>query len=105
MEKLLTVTVSTICTIHKRTSNWCPSPISEITFALSEELYEVIEGENVLSLTILKINEQDVILANPVFFKITPLTVCEALAQRLDVAFETDNTFSPNRAGTYLEFS
>ena len=96
MEKLLTVTVSTICTIHRPTR---PSPISEITFALSEEVYEVIEGEDVLSLTILKINEQGVMLANPVFFKITPLTVCEALAQRLVVAFETDNTFSPNRAG------
>ena len=58
------------------------------------------EGEGVVSVTILKIiEEQDVMLDNPVSFKIIPLTVCEASGRRFITRFEPDNSLSPNRAG------
>ena len=60
-------------------------------------MFEGPEGEGALLVTI--IAAQDVMLANPVSFKITPLTLCEAAGRRLITTFESDNSFSPNRAG------
>ena len=60
---------------------------------------EGTEGEGALSVTIIKIAAQDVMLANPVSFKITPLTFCEASGRMFISTFVPDNSLSPNRAG------
>ena len=59
-------------------------------------MFEGAEGEGALLVTI--IAAQDVMLANPVYLKITPLTLCEA-ASRMLITFKPDNSLSPNRAG------
>ena len=43
--------------------------------------------------------ESGVQLANPVYLRITPLTVGDALARGVFSEFEDENIFSPNRAG------
>ena len=63
---------------------------------------EGTESEGALSVTIIKIAAQDVMLASPVYFKITPLTLCEAAGRRLITTFEPDDSLSPNRAGMHL---
>ena len=40
-----------------------------------------------------------VIIANPVEFRVTPLTVQQALDQEIINFFEPQNPLSPNRAG------
>ena len=42
--------------------------------------------------------ESGIQLANPVYFRITPLTVDDALARGVIKEFEDENMFSPNRA-------
>ena len=40
-------------------------------------------------------------LANPVYFRVTPLTVEDALARGAINEFEAENPFSPNRASKF----
>ena len=49
-----------------------------------------------LEITVLR--NQDLTLANPVTFRIAPLTVPEALARGIINTFDDDDILSPNRA-------
>ena len=70
-----------------------------ITFELSEPEYRAVEGEEFAGVKISK--KQRFVLANPVTFRITPLTVQQALDQGIIDSYPTpeDETVSPSRAG------
>ena len=53
------------------------------------------EGGNMIKVTVSK----NVTLANPVTVRITPLTVQMALDRGIIATFESNNPYSPNRAG------
>ena len=48
--------------------------------------------------------ESGIELANPVYFRVIPLTVGDALARDVISQFEDENSFSPNRASKNLKF-
>lgn len=45
--------------------------------------------------------EAPVFLANPVWFRITPLTVQQALDRMIITSYPDDDSMSPNRASTH----
>ena len=49
--------------------------------------------------------ESGIWLANPVYFRVTPMTVDDALARGVISQFDDENPFSPNRAGKFFFFS
>ena len=51
---------------------------------------------------VLIIKGSSIQLANPVYFKVTPLTVDDALARSVISQFEVENPLSPNRASKLL---
>ena len=51
---------------------------------------------------VLIIKGSSIQLANPVYFRVTPLTVGDALARGVISQFEAENPFSPNRASKLL---
>lgn len=53
-----------------------------------------------MPIKIAKISD-NIILATPISFAVTPLTVDEALTQGVLEHFEPENHFSPNRAGGF----
>ena len=72
-----------------------------ITFQLSQEEYIQNEEPNAV-IEVLIIKGSSIQLANPVYFRVTPLTVNDALTRSI-ISYEfeqenPDNSFSPNRA-------
>ena len=74
-------------------------PLPAITFQLLEKDYVTLEHELFVGVKILK--HQDVVLANNVIFRVTPLTIDQALARGLlsSYAEPTDEDVSPSKAG------
>ena len=70
----------------------------DVTFELSEADYRATEGTNDFMPVIIS-KEAGVFIANPVEFRITPLTVQQALDQGVIKEFEKLDPNSPNRAG------
>ena len=70
-----------------------------ITFELSEADYRATEDEETADVRISK--NQDFTLANPVTFRVTPLTVQQALDRGIIDSYPTpgDENVSPSRAG------
>ena len=71
--------------------------MTEITFQLSEDDYTQNEEPNA-KMEVLITKGSGVVLANPVYFKVTPMTVDYAIARGVIGEFEEENPFSPNRA-------
>ena len=73
-----------------------------ITFGLSEADFGATEDEEIANVKISK--NQDVRLANPVTFRITPLTVQQALDRGIIDSYPTpdDENVSPSRAGELI---
>ena len=69
---------------------------------LNEDEFTVLENLGVIPAKILR--DSTVRLANPVEFRITPLTVNEALARRIVSNFPTENPLSPDRASKTASF-
>ena len=71
-----------------------------ITFELSEADFRAVEDEEIANVKISK--NQEFTLANPVTFRITPLTVQQALVRGIIDSYPTpdDENVSPSRAGT-----
>ena len=69
---------------------------SVISFQLSEEDYG--ETENAVMPVRITRSPPDVVLANPVTFSVTPLTVEQALEEGVITDFPNENLDSPNRA-------
>ena len=77
-----------------------------ISFAFSERDYRASERIN--AVMPVKINlEQNVQLANPVTFKISPLTVADAQSRSLNVPADAEiiNPYSPVQAGKINNYS
>ena len=72
-------------------------PTTEITFQLSEGDYTQNEEPNAL-MEVSIIKGSGIQLANPVYFRITPLTVGDALFLGVISEFNDENPISPNRA-------
>ena len=72
-------------------------PTTVITFQLSEGDYTQNEQPNAV-MEVLITKGSGIQLANPVYFRITPLTVEDALARGVISEFEPENGYSPNRA-------
>ena len=70
----------------------------EVTFGFSEADYRATEGTNTFMPVIIS-KEAGVFIANSVEFRITPLTVQQALNQSVIASFEPLDPNSPNRAG------
>ena len=66
-------------------------------FALSESDYRGVEEDNA-TIQIRITRDDDVLLATPVWLRITPLTVQEALDRNITSDYEPDNPVSPRRA-------
>ena len=75
-------------------------PTTELTFELSEVDYVQNEEPNA-SMEVLITKSNGIELANPVYFRVTPLTVEDALARGAINEFEAENPFSPNRASKF----
>ena len=73
-------------------------PTTEIDFQLSEVDYTQNEEPNA-ELEVLITKGSGVTLANPVNFKVTPMTVDDAIARGVIGEFENESLVSPNRAG------
>ena len=70
----------------------------DVSFQLSKANYRAMEGtDDFVSLRISK--EAGVFIANPVEFRVTPLTIKQALDQGVIPTFENETANSPNRAG------
>ena len=73
------------------------SPKTETAFLLSEVDYTQNEEPNA-QLEVLITKGSGVALANPVYFRVTPMTVDDAMARGVIGEFENENPLSPNRA-------
>ena len=69
-----------------------------LTIGFADDDYRESEGGD-MEITVVK--NQDIVSANPVTVRITPLTVEEALDRSIITTFDEDDSFSPNRAGDY----
>ena len=78
----------------------CFLPTTVINFQLSESDYTQNEEPNAL-LEILITKGSGIQLANPVYFRVTLLTVEDALTRGVISEFDAENPFSPNRAGKH----
>ena len=72
-------------------------PTTVITFQLSQEEYIKNEEPNAV-MEVLIIKGSSIQLANPVYFRVTPLTVNDALARGVIGQYEEENRHSPNQA-------
>ena len=72
-------------------------PTTEINFQLSNSDYTQNEEPNA-TMEVLITKGSGIQLANPVYFRITPLTVEDALTRGVISEFDPENPFSPNRA-------
>ena len=70
----------------------------DISFHLSEPVYRATEGRNEFMPVIISKREY-VFIANPIIFRIIPLTVRQALDRHVISSFEPLDLNSPNRAG------
>ena len=73
-----------------------------VTFELSEEDYRSREGDIPGFMPVIISKDSEVFIANPIVFRVIPLTLGQAEAQRLIpdvIPTITDNPFSPVRAG------
>lgn len=68
-----------------------------VSFSLSEESYAVSEGPNAM-MPVRVMKDQNVLLANAVTLRVTPLTVQEALDRMVITDYPPDDIFSPERA-------
>ena len=68
-----------------------------VSFSFSEADYVRAEPVRMIPAKISK--GQDVLLANPVWFRVTPLTVEQALNRSVIDSYDMDNIVSPTRAG------
>ena len=66
-------------------------------FRLSEDDYTQNEEPNA-KMEVLIYKGGGIQLANPVYFRVTPLTVEDAIARGAISEFEPENRYSPNRA-------
>ena len=76
-------------------------PCAAIAFGLTEEDYSEREGDTGFMPVIIA-KDSDVFIANPIVFRVIPLTVSQAEAQGLIprlIPAIPDDQFSPNRAG------
>lgn len=106
MELLSTVTVS-YYTAEPSVNIIILFPTAGISFSLSEIDFRAFEEpDSVMSVSVTKTGDEEVALANPVLFVVTPLTVDAALAQEIIPEFTNYPTriseeLSPSRAGIY----
>ena len=75
------------------------SLVVRLEFAEDECQQKEGEGGNMIKVTVSK----NVTLANPVTVRITPLTVQMALDRGIIATFESNNPYSPNRAGRAIK--
>ena len=65
-----------------------------IHFQISESDYVAVEGEdNAVQVRVTR--DHDVLLANPVSLRVTPLTVPQAMSRHATAGFEMGTPFSP----------
>ena len=78
---------------------------SVITFRLSEADFRAVEDEEIANVKISK--DQQFTLANPVTFRITPLTIQQALDRGIIDFYQTpdDENVSPSRAGELCSYT
>ena len=77
-------------------------PTTVITFQLSEVDYTQNEEPNAL-IEVLITKGSGIQLANPVYFRVTPMTVGDALTRGVISQFDDENPFSPNRASKNIQ--
>lgn len=69
---------------------------TEIVFTFSEGDYRENEMPN--AMMPVRVMKHDVLLANPVWIRVTPLTIQKAMDRNIIPDFEPEDMLSPNRA-------
>ena len=80
----------------------CFCPRTVISFGLTTAEYFQKEEPNAL-MEVLITKSSDIQLANPVYLRVTPLTVGDALSRSVIGKYDDENPFSPNRASKRVQ--